>query len=152
MRTHACLLPFVLLAAAFARGSAGDDDLKKLQGAWEVTELVAFGKKADVKEFKGTKFVFEKDKLTVVPGNPKSNEFDKRTFTIKINTKKQPAEVDLTALDGEHKGVVSPGILEIKEDTLRWCQPDGPKTKDRPTTFASPENSDLYLFTLKRVK
>jgi uncharacterized protein (TIGR03067 family) len=58
----------------------------------------------------------------------------------------------LTALDGEFKGAVSPGIYEIKGDTLRWCQSDDPKAKDPPKEFASPEKSELYLFTFKRAK
>jgi uncharacterized protein (TIGR03067 family) len=129
----------------------GGDSVQPLQGTWEVVELTAYGMKVDPKEFAGTKFVFEKDKLTILPGKEKIEQFLKLTFTVKVNPKKKPAEVDLVALDGKHKGVVSPGIYEVKGDTLRWCQPDGAETKARPTDFASPEKSDIYLFTLKRV-
>jgi len=145
MQYAACAWMIVAVALV---GGAGPTPL---EGTWEVTELTAYGEKVDPKFFAGTKFVFEKDKLTVVPPNDKQEEFVKRTFTIKLDGKKNPAEVDLTALDGEHKGTTSPGIYELNGDTLRWCQPDGPKTTDRPKTFTSPEKSDTYLFTLKRV-
>jgi len=140
---YAWIIAVSTLAAGQAPGA--------LQGTWEVTELTAYGKQVDPKLYLGTKFVFDKDKLTVVPPNDKLEEFVKRAFTINVNPKKQPAEVDLTALDGDNKGVTSPGIYELNGDTLRWCQPDGPKSKDRPKAFVSPENSDIYLFTLKRV-
>ena len=58
----------------------------------------------------------------------------------------------MTALDGDLKGVTSPGIYELKGDTLRWCQSDDEKSKDRPKDFASPDKSRLYLFTFKRLK
>jgi hypothetical protein len=55
-------------------------------------------------------------------------------------------------LDGKDKGIVSPGVYAIDGDTLRWCQPDGSKTKERPKELASPVKSDLYLITLSRAK
>ncbi len=152
MRHLALTLAVAGFALVCCRAVAGGDDAKKLQGTWEVAELIAYGKKVDSKVILGTKFVFAKDKLTILPASANPAEFDKRSFSFKIEPTKKPAEIDLTALDGEHKGAVSPGIYEIQGDTLRWCQPDDPKSKDRPKQFASPEKSDLYLFTLKRAK
>lgn len=152
MRLSSYYLAFAALALACCRASGGADDAKKLQGTWEVVELIVYGKKADPKVIQGTKFVFAQDKLTIVPANANLAEFEKRVFSFKIDPKKKPAQIDLTALDGENKGAVSPGIYEIQGETLRWCQPDDPKSKTRPTQFASPEKSDLYLFTLKRTK
>lgn len=149
MRPFLCTLVVVALSGHVL---AGGDDAKKIQGTWEVTELIAYGKKVDFQVIKGTKFVFTKDKLTVTPPSDKLEEFVKRTFSFKLNPAKKPAEIDLTVLDGKDKGTISPGIYEITGDTLRWCQPDGPKTKDRPTEFKSPDKSGLYLFTLKRAK
>ncbi len=145
----AASLIFLVLVTARAGDAA---DAKKLQGTWEVTELIAYGTKIDAKDFKGTKFIFKDDKLTVVPGDPKGDGFVNRTFAIKLDPTKKPAAVDLVALDGNLKGTVSPGVYELKGDTLRWCQPDGPNTKDRPKELASPAKSDLYLITLKRAK
>lgn len=152
MRKISYFVAFAVIVLACCRAAGGADDAKKLQGTWEVTDLTVSGKKVDLKVIQGTKFVFDKDKLAILPPNDKLAEFEKRTFSFKIDPKKKPAEIDLTALDGEHKGVISPGIYEIQGETLRWCQPDDPKSKDRPKQFAAPDKSDLYLFTLKRTK
>jgi uncharacterized protein (TIGR03067 family) len=139
---------FLLLACAALAGQA--DDAKKLQGAWALTELIVGGAKVPDKELAGMKFVFEANKLTIVPPAADTGVVDKRSFTIKLDPSKKPAQVEITALDGDHKGAVSPGIYELKADTLRWCQSDDPESKKRPKDFASPEKSKIYLFTFKR--
>jgi uncharacterized protein (TIGR03067 family) len=129
---------------------AGED--KKLQGAWEVTELIVGGMKVPEKDIAGMKFVFKDKTLTIVPANADTGVVDKRTFSIDVDPTKNPATVNLTALDGEFKGTKSPGIYEVKGDVLRWCQSDDPKSAERPKTFASPEKSSIYMFTFKRSK
>jgi uncharacterized protein (TIGR03067 family) len=153
MRPFAYGMTFFVSALLCCYAAAQDgDDAKKIQGAWEITELIVGGKKVEEKEVKGMRFVFEKDKLTILPSSADSGVVDKRVFSFKLDVKAKPAGVELTALDGENKGAVSPGIYEIKGDTLRWCQSDDPKAKDRPKEFASPEKSAFYLFTFKRAK
>jgi uncharacterized protein (TIGR03067 family) len=137
-----------MACAAALAGQA--DDAKKLQGAWALTELIVGGAKVPEKELAGMKFVFEADKLTIVPPAADTDVIDKRTFTVKLDSKKNPAQVEITALDGKFKGTISPGIYELKADTLRWCQSDDPESKERPKDFASPEKSKIYLFTFKR--
>lgn len=153
---------------------AGGDDAKNLQGTWEITELIVGGKPVPAKKIQGLRFQFKDDKLTVLPTSlPDLSEIegaapgavarsllstyapvvvDKRSFTFKIDASKKPAAVDLTALDGKLKGSLSVGIYELKGDTLRWCQSDDEKAKERPKDLKSPEKSALYLFTFKRVK
>lgn len=167
--------PVITLAFVFSAVAAQEpsEDEQKLQGAWQLAELIVGGTKVPEKEIQGTRFIFEGNKLTIAPpinevavnatlwtlsielGLPVLVEaeavVDQRTFTFKLNPTQQPAAVDLTALDGEFKGTVSPGIYEIKGDTLRWCQSDDEKNKDRPKAFVSPEKSRIYIFTLKRV-
>jgi uncharacterized protein (TIGR03067 family) len=152
MRTISSLIAVAVLGAIFTPGWAqGDkDDAKKLQGAWVLTKLIIGGIEVPEKDIKGTKFVFEGDKLTVAPANPDVDAVDKRTFKFKLDPKQKPAAVDLTALDGDIKGAVSPGIYELSGDTLRWCQSDDEKNKERPKTFESPDKSRIYVFTFKR--
>jgi uncharacterized protein (TIGR03067 family) len=142
----------LLCGASAADKKTPPPDPNKLDGAWDVVELVAYGKKVDFNIIKGTKFVFTKDKLDIVPPSDKIEEFAKRSFTFKLDPAKQPAQVELTTLDGPAKGLVSPGIYEVKGDTLRWCQSDATEKPERPKEFASPEKSPIYLFTLKRAK
>jgi uncharacterized protein (TIGR03067 family) len=148
------LVAVAILAAIFSTGWAqdGKDDAKKLQGAWVLTELMVGGVNVPEKEIAGTRFIFEGDKLTVMPAKPDVDAVDKRTFTFKLDPKQKPAAVDLTALDGDAKGAVSPGIYELNGDTLRWCQSDDEKSKERPKAFGSPDKSRIYLFTFKRAK
>jgi uncharacterized protein (TIGR03067 family) len=139
-----------------------------------LTELIVGGVKVPDKEVQGTRFVFEGGKLTIVPsindtiGTASLWTFaivirfpvipdteavvDQRTFTFKLDPTQKPAAVDLTALDGKYKGTVSPGIYELKGDTLRWCQSDDEKSTKRLKEFVSPEESRIYVFTFKRVK
>jgi uncharacterized protein (TIGR03067 family) len=153
MRQLSYVLLFGIPALVCGPTLAGDaDDAKKLQGAWEIVELIQYGKKVDFNIIKGTKFVFADNLLRILPPSDKVEEFEKRSFSFKLNPAKQPAQVELSALDGKHKGVTSPGIYELKVDTLRWCQSDAAKAPERPKDFTSPEKSPFYLFTLKRVK
>jgi uncharacterized protein (TIGR03067 family) len=152
MRHFSYLIAGCFVALVCCRGLAGDaDDAKKLQGTWEITDLIVYGKKVDFKEIKGTKFIFSQDKLTLQPPSDKLEVVVAGTYSFKIDPKKKPAEVDLTPLDGKFKGVTSPGIYELKGNTLRWCQSDDPKSKDRPKDFTSPEKSSLYVFTFKKI-
>lgn len=153
MKTMSMLLASFALFALIPLALAGDaDELKKLQGIWEITELVVGGIPVADKEIAGMKFVFKDKTLTVTPPKSDTGVIVPRTFSVSVDAKKQPIAVDLKALDGELKDNVSPGILEIKGDTLRWCQSDDPKAKDRPSAFASPEKSAVYLFTFKKAK
>jgi len=160
MRYLLCSLATLMTALAACQALAGGEDFKKLEGAWEVTELIIGGTKVPAKDIAGMKFVFAReknkddavDKLTIVPAAADTGVVEKHSFTIKINAAKKPAEVNLTALDGEFKGTTSPGIYEINGDVLRWCQSDDPKTAERPKTFNSPEKSSIYMFTFKRAK
>src|SRR5882672_870213 len=82
------------------------DDATKIQGTWEVVELIAYGKKVDFNTIKGTKFIFAKDKLTIQPPNDKLEEVIPRNFTFKFDPSKKPAEVELKVLDAKEKDLV----------------------------------------------
>lgn len=145
--------PLLALAVSLPSSAGGPaDDAKKLQGSWEITELIVGGAPVPLKDLKGMKFVFAGKKMTLLPPSADLNVVVKRQFAFQLDPTKTPATVDLTAEDGENKGTVSQGIYEIKGDTLRWCQSDDPKSKDRPKEFVSPEKSSIYLFTFKRAK
>ena len=134
MRYISCLIAAGIVASAFASGSAqkAKDDSEKLQGTWVLTELIVGGFTIPEKEIKGTQFVFAGNKLTIVPAMPDAAAVDKHAFTFKLDPSQTPAAVDLTAVDGDAKGTVSPGIYELKGDTLRWCQSDDKKNTVRP--------------------
>lgn len=176
MRRSIPLLSVATFLSIVIQAAPGDakKDAQALQGAWMLTELIVGGKPAPENQIKGLQFIFKADKLTIVPPPPDVSAIppkvlvilgiglgaqvppprvvDERSFSVKLDSTKDPKHVDLTALDGDNKGVVSPGIFEIKDGTLRWCQSDDPKNMERPKTLASPANSQYYLFTFKRAK
>ncbi len=174
MRSISCFSAVGVLGAILSLSSAQPtkDDGQKLQGTWILTELIVGGVKASDKEIQETRLVFAGTKLTILPSAndsiltaslwtfailtnfpvlPETDAvIDQRTFTFKLDPAQQPAAVDLTALDGDAKGAVSPGIYELKGDTLRWCQSDDEKNTARPKAFESAQKSRIYLFTFKR--
>ncbi len=150
MKPLSILCALLLLLPTAIAGDA--DELKKLQGTWEISALIVGGIPVPEKEIAGMKFIFKDKTLTIIPPKSDTGVVVPRAFSVTVDGKKKPASVDLTADAGELKGKVSPGIYEVTADTLRWCQSDDPKAKARPAEFASPEKSAIYLFTFKKAK
>lgn len=125
-------------------------DQEKLQGTWEVVELVKGGVKvmpaADLKgtiELKGDGFRF-----VLTPTG--MAEFTRTTATFTLDAAKSPKAIDVTPAEGAGKGQVSPGIYEVNKDDLTICLAQGP-LEARPTAFEA-HKEDVVLFKLKRVK
>ena len=88
---------------------------------------------------------FEGDKHTVKKGDEVI-----QVGTQILDPSKSPKTIDVTMLEGPHKGTVILGIYEIDADTLKVCfDPEG---KTRPTAFNSPTGSKNFVNVHKRVK
>ena len=113
----------VLITAGFCAGDGKKDDQKddkaRLQGEWPVVSLEVSGKKSD--GLKGKKLVVKEDEWTA-PGGLK--------FKIKLDTTKNPKQIDHTSEDGK---VTLLGIYKIEGDTLTLCQ--SRVGGERPTEF-----------------
>jgi uncharacterized protein (TIGR03067 family) len=97
------------------------------------------GDELKVKE--GMTFTFKAGIMTVVePGQPP----EIGSYTVDFS--KKPMTVDLKP--GNEKDLNLPGIIEIKDDTLRMCLSVMGK---RPTEFKNELASGTLLFVLKRV-
>lgn len=143
-----CVLSAFLLANPVPPGGGPEPDVvpdsKKIQGTWEVADVVHNGESV-IKRFpSGLRLVFAGDKGSLIDGQE-----DDRNFTFKLDHTKKPKEIDITAEDGIHKGETTPAIYQLDGNHLLLCQSNDTK-KIRPTEFAAPKNSSRVLFTLKR--
>jgi len=87
------------------QGKAADDSkeaeaLKELEGDWKVVGLEADGRQAPVEELKGMHWTFKGGRLQ--PFDPGDKPAEKSE--VKIDPSKDPRHIDLTVLEGEHKG------------------------------------------------
>jgi uncharacterized protein (TIGR03067 family) len=143
----------VLAAGLLAAGVApGQDEAekarKKLEGSWDVVAVETNGKKVPdeaLKDnpvqitFKGNKYAEKKGGEVVEEG------------TFAIDPSKKPATLDFTILSGNDKGKTQLAVFEVQGDTCRVCLANA-GSKDRPTAFATKEDSGHTLIVLKRVK
>jgi uncharacterized protein (TIGR03067 family) len=146
-----------LAAAIFVVGTAsGGEDVKKkeqdkLQGEWKITKFTENGRE-DAEAIKHIgKVVFKGNKLTITLTGPDGTS-ENKSATLTLMPDKTPKAVDLIPDEGPEKSTKMPGIYEIKGDTLRLCAADGRRSKDRPTEFASKENSGIVLIEFERIK
>ncbi len=120
-----------LLVAATLAGAAekAKKDADPLEGTWKATAINDHGQKApDVEKLKMT-VTFAKGKYTLKIGDKVAEE-----GTYKIDSGKDPKQLDTTATSGPTKGKLDPGIYSLKGDTLKTAFA-GPEGKERPTSF-----------------
>ena len=140
----AVLLTCVSFPAALPAADDGAD-LKALQGAWQLAELVTGDVPAPADRVKGVKFTVKDDKLTM------EGLDGKREFAIKLDPSGKPKAIDLTPLDGAFKGKTTQGIYSLDGDALKLCM-GNKDVKARPKEFKAGGDGDLMVFTLKRAK
>jgi uncharacterized protein (TIGR03067 family) len=133
--TTSLLLGLALSISAPATKEA-PKEAPKLEGTWLVEKM---GDEINVKG--GMTFAFKAGVLTVIePGQPP----EIGSYTVDLT--KKPMTVDLKP--GNEKDLNLPGIIEIKDDTLRMCLSVMGK---RPTEFKNELANGTLLFVLKRV-
>jgi uncharacterized protein (TIGR03067 family) len=120
-------------------------DHEKIQGSWDVVELVINGEPAPDKLRKDMRFEFKDDAMVM-----RSSE-GKREFRFKLDPSTKPRALDLTAVGGGFAGQSTPAIYQFDGDDLKLCLPSQ-TTRDRPTEFRSGRGSDLACVVLKRGK
>jgi uncharacterized protein (TIGR03067 family) len=149
--SFAALCCAVGFAASGGSGTPADDkadlekEARKFQGAWTFESSVTGGDELPADHLKMFVVTFEGDKHTVKKGDEVI-----QVGTQKIDPSKSPKTIDVTMVEGPHKGTVMLGIYEIDGDTLKVCfDPEG---KTRPTEFKSPPGSKNFVNVHKRVK
>ncbi len=153
MRRHALLALGALLfsfTASLRADDARDEAIKKdrklYEGTWQVVSLVVEGNKAGEEDAKKITVINQADGKWAI-------EVDGKVVgrgTSKIDPTQKPRTVDLTAIEGESKGMTSLGIYEFAGDTRKVCL--APAGKERPADFSSTSANGHILVVLKRVK
>ena len=133
-----------LAAAALLPAADGDakKDLENLQGAWTVTAQVRGGKESPPALIAKMRVVIAGDQITMkTPGQ------DDAVGTIRLDPAKKPPAIDVA----KEKSDSVLGIYRLEGDFLTLAL-QKPGSKDRPTEFESPKESEVTVFILKRDK
>jgi RNA polymerase sigma factor (sigma-70 family) len=123
-------------------------ELRRLTGTWKTVRMVSDGKELLTSQLE-TKFVFQDGHLRVVIRRQGQDEKQPPEFTVRVDLSRTPKAIDLTPLDGQHKGQTLHGIYELQGDTLRLCCQNTP-SEARPAAFNSAAGSDLSLITARK--
>ncbi len=152
------LLPFLLglWITSFAAPAPGAGNTpgpaeanKDLQGEWKVVALEADGSKAPEEALKKMRWVIKGSKLR----SSDSGENPEGESTIKTDVSKTPWHIDITALEGPHKGKTVQGIYKLDKGRLTICLRDPDQAgKGRPTEFKTGKDSGVGLITLEPVQ
>jgi uncharacterized protein (TIGR03067 family) len=139
----ATLFGLVLSLAAPGEKGAAKKDAPSIVGDWDGEKAVKGGVELPLPEG-GVKATFTADgKLIFKEGNK-----DPEEGTYTVDAKKNPAEIDIVP---PKENVTHLGIYKIDGDTLTICLGEK-NAATRPTKFESPDGSNIFLVTLKRVK
>ncbi|MDZ4850144.1 MAG: TIGR03067 domain-containing protein [Pirellulaceae bacterium] len=137
-----------------------EDELDRLNGTWEVIEVIARTEPIPEAKIKGVRMVFHKETLEWIGSDGKKED----EFRVRLGSQQEPSAIDLvqtpssamkkeqaTGLVHELQDETTSAIYELKGDTLRICLPRHGAWQ-RPTSFKTEEGSDTSVITLRRVK
>src|ERR1043166_1125536 len=124
-------------------GSAADD-LKQLQGDWQMAGVVANGEAVPAEDL-GSIVVTIKDRSFSV-----SNADSPMKGTFTIDPSRQPKQMDIRPESGPDEGQLLSGIYEVSPDAFRLCY--AREGAPRPASFATPTDARILLITYKRKK
>jgi uncharacterized protein (TIGR03067 family) len=127
-----------------ALGGDRVEDLKKIQGTWNLTALEVDGHPAPPEIVAALKFVFKNGSVTIDPGEPGWTNFK---YTLDPTT--EPSGYTIAHADGPKKGEMTKGIYSLDGDRLEICLPEG---DEKPTEFTAKAGSGQILYSLERTK
>jgi uncharacterized protein (TIGR03067 family) len=145
--------PFLFLALALIAADAPKDDskkdLEKLKGTWAIASITYDGGEVPGDIVSKLRFEIKGDQFAVQGEAEVAKEYGKAT--LKLDASAKPRLIDFHIGEGSEKGADVEGIYEWNgAEEIKICA----KVigKERPTEFASAENSRVVLMTLKREK
>ena len=128
---------------AVANKDKAPKDEEKILGTWALVSFEEGGEKAPAEAIKEAKVTFAADgKMTVKQGEKEQE------FTYQLDPAKKPKEFSIT----DDKDRTALGIYKLDGDTLTVCFARPVPGADRPTEFASKEDTPIVLEVFKREK
>lgn len=141
----AALLVLVSAGLALGADDAAKKDKERVPGTWRVVSIGINGQEQEPEKLK---FIFTKDKLTVLTGKAENDA----ELTWQMDESTKPRILDLTGVKGNVKDQVFEGIYKFEEGKLVICVRGPQGLRQRPTEFATREGSNLILLKLEKVK
>jgi len=126
-----------------AQRQAQGDDQKLLQGVWKIDSVEIDGAAVPAENIsglsvtlKGSSYIFH-------------NQDGDHPGTFKLDSSKQPKQMDIRPGDGPDAGQSLPGIYEVSPDTFRVCYANK-EGATRPGSFSTEQDSGRLLVSYKR--
>ena len=150
MRCYSAAVLILSLVHTTSGSLNAQEDLKTLQGTWNVTFIEAGGVRTPAgKISKGLQFIFKDDQLKMISAEDKNGS----ELTIKLDPSHKPKAIDLTWKEAPFKNKTALGIYAFEGKTLKLCFPDDPdEDSTRPKTFTMKKGSLARVFWLERAK
>lgn len=152
--SHALLSAFTLasvaatLAADAPKRDATKDDVKTVQGIWQVTKFIDHSEEAaPADEIAHFTFEFKGNRVTIRKDKDDAGKEMKYT----LDAAKKPKAIDIEM--GEP--TATEGIYKLDGEELTICVvagAQGDKTPARPSEFKASKRNKYSLFVLKKVK
>ena len=139
------LLAGTLLAAPRPKDEKDKDDLKKFDGNWTFSSWQHSGLPLAAISLESAKWSVKGDKYTFEISGVKEEG------TLKLDSTKKMATIDLAITSGNDEGSTQLGIYKFDGEALVFCF-SRPGVKDRPTEFTTTEENANILVTIKRTK
>jgi uncharacterized protein (TIGR03067 family) len=137
------------LVAAQAQGQSANAGLKKFQGAWILVSGEMDGRKVADEHVKQSRITYVGKKIEVI--NPHQHKDTIVATVIKLDTKKNPKEMQWVRSSGPNAGATMTGIYEFEgPDKYKICF--DPAGSAAPGKFAADKGSGLVFQTWKREK
>jgi uncharacterized protein (TIGR03067 family) len=124
------------------RGHASAEELKKIEGSWQVAALEAEGSAVPPELVTNVFITVKGEEFQVL--NAGTETFG----TFSLDSTKQPPQIDIHCEAGPDKGQTWPGIYEVGAGTMRVCY--SRLGKKRPATFGTADETGLVLINYVR--